>query len=100
MVKMALGMETYASAETGNVRYPSTAREAENGWAYVLSKDKRYVRELAHHNHVEVRHDDGGWSKFHGEFPSGWEDWGSGAFRDAPPGMQWDDPEAENYEPT
>lgn len=41
----------YAAAKYGNIRYPSQAEGAIDGWAYALTKDDDYVRRLAEFHH-------------------------------------------------
>lgn len=59
MVRNADWSHTYCEPEAGNVRYPSTAREAVRGYAYVYSKDLNYVRDLQLYHEVQV------WSQDH-----------------------------------
>lgn len=60
--------DTYSTPEFGNVRYPSTAKKAINGWAYVYSKDSAYVFGLSQHHDVQVREGDR-WIKYDGHLP-------------------------------
>lgn len=60
--------ETYSTPEYANVRYPSTAQKAINGWAYIYSKDENYVFGLSQHHVVEIRSGDH-WVRYSGHLP-------------------------------
>ena len=57
--------DTYCSPETGNLRYPSSAKESVAGFAYVYTQDLKYARELAAFNAVEGWNNDR-WVQFDG----------------------------------
>ena len=65
MPKNADWQDTYCSPETGNVRYPSSAKESVGGFAYVYTQDLKYVRELEAHHFVQVWNS-GSWVRFDG----------------------------------
>lgn len=64
--------DTYCDPTAGNIRYPSTARGAVDGWAYVFTQDVNYANDLAGKHLVEVRCRDG-WRQFTGALPT-WEE--------------------------
>ncbi len=65
MPKNADWQDTYCSPDTGNVRYPSSAKESVGGFAYVYTQDLKYVRELEAHHFVQVWNS-GSWVRFDG----------------------------------
>jgi hypothetical protein len=68
MYKNSTYRETYAGPDTGNVRYPSTSTRSIDGWAYVYTKDSRYLYGLSQHHAVEVW-DGFGWVAYRGQAP-------------------------------
>lgn len=69
MFKHADYKGTYCAADAGNVRYPSSAEGAEEGWAYAFTKDAEYVYGLSQYHTVQVR-EDGKWIPYAGYLPN------------------------------
>ena len=54
MVHTSDWRNTYCTPEAGNVRYPSNAKYAYNGWAYYNTKDVPGIQELAFHRPTQA----------------------------------------------
>jgi hypothetical protein len=83
--------ETYTTPEYANVRYPSSAKKAICGWAYVRTIDQEYVDRLSGEILVQVKRDQA-WVRYDGVLPKPYE-------QDFPPedlGREWED-EDPNY---
>nr|AAK28588.1 hypothetical protein [uncultured bacterium] len=90
MPKNADWQDTYCSPDTGNVRYPSTAKESIGGFAYVYTQDIKYVRELDINHFVQVW-DGKSWTRFDGQ------NLGQRAEVEGPPQFDPDEEEDPNW---
>lgn len=94
MVTNADYQATYTTPEHGVVRYPSSAKESVNGWAYVFTKDESYPADLQSKGHmVQVRFDNQ-WIAYDGWLPSEEEAFGE---TDHPPFAEPDETPDPNY---
>lgn len=82
--------DTYTRPEFANARYPSSAEQSIDGWAYILTKDPDYLHRLAHYHLVEVR-ENGEWVPFQGQIDE------AGGYDDEPPPFAGNDESDPNY---
>lgn len=90
MSKNADWRETYCSPDTGNARYPSSAKESVDGYAYIYTQDLKYLHELASFHIVQVWNGSG-WAPFDGRSPAEREE------PEGPPSFEPDEPEDPNW---
>lgn len=70
MVRNADWKDTYCSPGEGNVRYPSDAKEAVDGWAYMFTKDEAVPADMRSKRHAAQVRVGNSWVAYSGYLPS------------------------------